>query len=77
MDLNFMTLNINGPNDDEKLFFLNDLLIQCKTDICFLQETHIDSIKRKNEIREELPGFSFFCTIYEKKNERDCHNNKK
>ena len=41
--IKFLTLNIRGMNEPNKVQYLKDFLRQKGVDICFLQETHIDS----------------------------------
>ena len=43
LEINFITLNIRGLNDPSKVHFLKDYLGAYGVDICFLQETHINS----------------------------------
>ena len=61
--IEFMTLNIRGINDLNKARFLKDYLIVHKVEICFLQETHIDSHKHVEELESILDSFFCFFTI--------------
>ena len=55
----FLSLNIRGINDLAKSIFLKDLLDQMKVSICFLQETHLDSVNRIEEL--EILFSNYFC----------------
>jgi exonuclease III len=61
--LNFLTLNIRGINDANKTNFLKDYLRDQKVDICFLQETHINSPDYVDELGNVFSDFFCYFTI--------------
>ena len=56
--IKFLTFNIRGMNQSNKVQFLNDFLKDQKVDICFLQETHIDSPELIDELGNTFSEFS-------------------
>ena len=59
------SLNIRGINKKEKMFFLNDFLINKQIKICFLQETHFDSQDVVGDLEEVCKDFIISYTINE------------
>ena len=57
--LNFVSFNIRGINDPAKSAFLKDYLEKKNISICFLQETHLDSISRIDDL--EVLFSNYFC----------------
>jgi exonuclease III len=57
---NFLTLNIRGINDANKTNFLKDYLRDQRVDICFLQETHLNS---PDYVDERVTSFLIFSVI--------------
>ena len=60
---NFMSLNVRGLNETEKVMFLNDYLIDQKIDFCFLQETHFDSPDWVKKVESIFSSFKCFFTL--------------
>ena len=62
-NIKFLTLNIRGINDRNKADFLKDYLKNNGVDICFLQETHIDSPDTVQELDNLFSDFLCYFTI--------------
>ena len=63
----FLTLNIRGLNDQNKADFLKDYLRTYEVDICFLQETHIDSPDTVDRLGNYFNDFfCYFTTHFDK-----------
>ena len=63
LNIKFLTLNIRGINEKNKSDFLKDYLQNNGTEICFLQETHIDSPDTVNELGNIFSEFFCYFTI--------------
>ena len=61
--LNFVSFNIRGINDPAKSSFLRDFLEKKKVSICFLQETHLDSIRRIEDLEIFFSNYFCFFTV--------------
>jgi len=61
--IKFLTFNIRGMNQSNKVQFLNDFLKDQKVDICFLQETHIDSPELIDELGNTFSEFFCYFTV--------------
>jgi len=61
--LNFLTLNIRGINDANKTHFLRDYLRDQRVDICFLQETHLNSPDYVDELGNIFCDFFCYFTV--------------
>ena len=59
----FLTLNIRGLNETNKVQFLKDFLRDQKVDICFLQETHINSPVYVDELGNIFCDFFAYFTV--------------
>ena len=59
----FLTLNIRGMNEPNKVQYLKDFLENRRVDICFLQETHIDSPDLVEELGNIFADFFCFFTV--------------
>jgi len=62
-EINFLTLNIRGLNETNKVQFLKDFLRDQKVDICFLQETHINSPDYVDEFGNIFCDFFGYFTV--------------
>ena len=62
-NLKILTFNIRGINDKNKAEFLKDYLRESEVDICFLQETHIDSPDYVDELGNILSNFLCYFTV--------------
>jgi len=62
-NIKFLTLNIRGINDQNKANFLKDYLGTSGVDICFIQETHIDSSDTVDELGNLFVDFFCYFTI--------------
>ena len=62
-NLNFLTLNIRGINDANKTHFLRDYLRDQRVDICFLQETHLNSPEYVDELGNIFCDFFCYFTV--------------
>jgi exonuclease III len=60
---NFLTLNIRGINELNKAHFLKDFLRDQRVDICFLQETHINSPDHVEELGNVFLDFFCYFTV--------------
>lgn len=65
--LSISTLNVKGLNKLDKVLLIKDFLEKYKVEICFLQETHIDSEDKILSIKESITDFKVFCDVSENK----------
>ena len=61
--IKFLTLNIRGMNETNKVQYLKDFLKQRRVDVCFLQETHIDSPDLVEELGNVFVDFFCYFTV--------------
>ena len=62
-----MILNINGLNEGMKAEYFKDYLSKNNVQLCFIQETHFDSIEKVNEIKALFNDYNVCCTMGESK----------
>ena len=60
ISINFLALNVRGLNIENKTEFLHDFLLKEKTQICFLQETHLNCINKIEKLEKFFFEFNFF-----------------
>ena len=63
LKLSFLTFNVRGLNDLSKALFIRDFLLEKKISICFLQETHIDSVESIDVLENTFTNFFCFFTV--------------
>ena len=61
--INFISLNIRGINDPNKVQFLKDFLRNQKVDVCFLQETHLNSSEYVDELSKNFSNYFCYFTL--------------
>jgi exonuclease III len=61
--INFISLNIRGINDPNKVQFLKDFLGNQRVDVCFLQETHLNSSDYVDELSKNFSNYFCFFTL--------------
>ena len=59
----FISFNIRGMNDPNKVSFLKDFLKVNRVGICFIQETHIDSPAYVEELGNVFCSYFCYFTI--------------
>lgn len=62
-NINFLSFNVRGLNDLSKSLFLKDFLEIKDVTVCFLQETHLDSLARIEELEELFSNFFCYFTL--------------
>ena len=69
-DFNFILIgsfNIRGINNLEKILYLRDKLESGKVEVCFLQETHLDSKKSLSSLEKNIGDYKVFTNLCENK----------
>jgi exonuclease III len=61
------TLNCNGLNKVAKIFYLRDILMNNKIDVCFLQETHFDNEEIIVKFENNFKDYFLFSNMTENK----------
>jgi len=61
--INFISLNIRGINDPNKVQFLKDFLRNQRVDVCFLQETHLNSSDYVDELSKNFSNYFCYFTL--------------
>ena len=57
------TLNIHGLNCQNKMMFLRDFLEESRSDVCFLQETHVSNPSVRKTLENTLAKFQIFMPL--------------